>query len=44
MEDVVFKKALGAPLLTVECDCPGELGVAAMSRLESFIQVIGENL
>lgn len=44
MEDVVFKKALGAPLLTVECDCPGELGAGAMSRLESFIQVIGENL
>jgi len=44
MEDVVFTRALGAPLLTVECDCPGELGVAATSRLESFIQVIGENL
>ena len=44
MEDVVFTKSLGAPLLTVECDCPGELGAAAVSRLESFIQVIGENL
>ena len=44
MEDVVFTRALGAPLLTVECDCPGELGAAAVSRLESFIQVIGENL
>ena len=44
MEDVVFIKALDAPLLTVECDCPGELGAAAVSRLESFIQVLGENL
>jgi benzoyl-CoA reductase/2-hydroxyglutaryl-CoA dehydratase subunit BcrC/BadD/HgdB len=44
LEDIVFAEVLGAPLLTVECDCPGELGAAAMSRLESFIQVIGENL
>jgi benzoyl-CoA reductase/2-hydroxyglutaryl-CoA dehydratase subunit BcrC/BadD/HgdB len=44
LEDVVFTRALSAPLLTVECDCPGELGAAATSRLESFIQVIGENL
>ena len=44
MEDVVFARELGAPLLTVECDCPGELGASAVSRIESFIQVIGENL
>ncbi|MFH1150873.1 MAG: 2-hydroxyacyl-CoA dehydratase [Actinomycetota bacterium] len=44
MESVVFNRTLELPVLTLECDCPGELGAAAMSRLESFIQVLGENM
>lgn len=44
MESVVFNRTLQLPVLTLECDCPGAPGVAAMSRLESFIQVLGENL
>lgn len=44
MEDVVFKTGLELPLLTVECDCPGELTAPVLSRLENFIQVLGENL
>lgn len=43
LEDVVFSGELKLPLLTVECDCPGELGATARSRLENFIQVLGEN-
>lgn len=43
MEDVIFSRALGLPLLTVECDCPGGLGATARSRLENFVQVLGEN-
>lgn len=44
LEDVLFSKTLNAPVLTIECDCPGELGAGARSRLENFIQVLGENL
>lgn len=44
LEDVVFSRRLIAPVLTIECDCPGELGAGARSRLENFIQVLGENL
>lgn len=44
MEDVIFVKTLDAPLLTVECDCPGGLGATARARLENFIQVLGENI
>jgi len=44
LEDVVFSRSLERPALTVECDCPGELGAPARSRLENFIQVLGENL
>lgn len=44
LEDVVFSRTLTAPVLTIECDCPGELGAGARSRLENFIQVLGENL
>jgi len=43
-EDVVFSRAFDLPYITVECDCPGEMGATAASRLENFIQVIGENL
>jgi len=43
LEDVVFRRLLDMPLLTVECDCPGDLGAAARARLENFIQVLGEN-
>ncbi|MDD5748663.1 MAG: 2-hydroxyacyl-CoA dehydratase family protein [Actinomycetota bacterium] len=44
LEDVIFSRKLEKPMLTVECDCPGELGASALSRIESFIQVLGENL
>ncbi len=44
MEDVIFSRVLEAPLLTIECDCPGGLGATARARLENFIQVLGENL
>lgn len=44
LEDVIFARRLDRPLLTIECDCPGELGATAKSRLENFIQVLGENL
>jgi benzoyl-CoA reductase/2-hydroxyglutaryl-CoA dehydratase subunit BcrC/BadD/HgdB len=44
MEDAIFSSALDLPLLTIECDCPGGLGAAARSRLESFIQILGENV
>lgn len=44
MEDVIFSRLLHLPLLTIECDCPGGLGAAALARLESFVQVLGENL
>lgn len=44
MEDVIFTRELGLPLLTIECDCPGGLGATARSRLENFIQVLGENV
>jgi benzoyl-CoA reductase/2-hydroxyglutaryl-CoA dehydratase subunit BcrC/BadD/HgdB len=44
MEDVILSRVVGLPMLTVECDCPGELGATARARLENFIQVLGENL
>ena len=44
LEDVVFRRTLKRPLLTIECDCPGSLGAATGARLENFIQVLGENL
>lgn len=43
LEDVVFRRLLKVPMLTVECDCPGGLGASARARLENFIQVLGEN-
>lgn len=43
LEDVLFRRLLSRPLLTVECDCPGGLGAQARSRLENFIHVLGEN-
>ncbi len=44
MEDVIFTRVVGLPMLTIECDCPGGLGATAKARLENFIQVLGENL
>lgn len=44
LEDVVFSRCIKRPILTIECDCPGELGGSALTRIESFIQVLGENL
>jgi len=43
LEDVVFRRLITAPMLTVECDCPGTLGGTARARLENFVQVLGEN-
>jgi len=43
LEDVVFRRLITSPMLTVECDCPGTLGGTARARLENFIQVLGEN-
>lgn len=43
LEDVVFRKLLRPPMLTVECDCPGGLGASARARIENFVQVLGEN-
>lgn len=43
LEDVVFRRLLKVPMLTVECDCPGGLGASARARLENFVQVLGEN-
>jgi benzoyl-CoA reductase/2-hydroxyglutaryl-CoA dehydratase subunit BcrC/BadD/HgdB len=43
LEDVVFRRLIELPMLTVECDCPGMIGATALARLENFIQVIGEN-
>ncbi|MHB8897025.1 MAG: 2-hydroxyacyl-CoA dehydratase family protein [Candidatus Geothermincolia bacterium] len=43
LEDVVFRRLLEAPMLTLECDCPGGLGASARARLENFVQVLGEN-
>jgi benzoyl-CoA reductase/2-hydroxyglutaryl-CoA dehydratase subunit BcrC/BadD/HgdB len=43
LEDVVFRRLLELPMLTVECDCPGFLGATALARVENFIQVLGEN-
>ena len=43
LEDVVFRRLIRVPMLTVECDCPGTLGATARSRLENFVQVLGEN-
>ena len=44
LEGAVFSKLLSRPVLSLECDCPGELGAPARARLENFIQVLGENL
>ncbi len=44
LEDVLFRKLIELPMLTLECDCPGEPGAAGRARLENFIQVLGENL
>ena len=43
LEDVVFRRSIERPMLTVECDCPGTLGATSRARLENFIQVLGEN-
>jgi benzoyl-CoA reductase/2-hydroxyglutaryl-CoA dehydratase subunit BcrC/BadD/HgdB len=43
LEDVLFRRLLSMPMLTVECDCPGNLGATARARLENFVQVLGEN-
>jgi benzoyl-CoA reductase/2-hydroxyglutaryl-CoA dehydratase subunit BcrC/BadD/HgdB len=44
LEDAVFSRLLDRPVLTLECDCPGELSAQARSRLDNFIQVLGENI
>ena len=44
MEDVVFKREMGCPFLTLECDRPGSLEAGARLRLENFIQVLSENV
>lgn len=44
LENLVFARTLDWPLLNVETDCPGTLGATAMTRLENFIQVLGENI
>lgn len=44
IEDVIFAKALEPPMLTVECDCHGDLSAPVMNRLENFVNVLGENL
>jgi benzoyl-CoA reductase/2-hydroxyglutaryl-CoA dehydratase subunit BcrC/BadD/HgdB len=44
MEDVIFSSTIERPMITIECDCPGELGATGRARLENFIQVLGENL
>ncbi len=43
MEDVIFRREIPLPMLTIECDCPGGLGATARARLENFVQVLGEN-
>lgn len=44
LEDVVLAAELDSTMLTVECDCPGDISAPSRSRLENFIQVLGENL
>jgi len=44
LEDAVFSQLLDRPVMTLECDCPGELSAPARSRLDNFIQVLGENI
>jgi benzoyl-CoA reductase/2-hydroxyglutaryl-CoA dehydratase subunit BcrC/BadD/HgdB len=44
LEDVIFNSSLSRPMLTLECDCPGVPAATTVSRLENFIQVLGENI
>lgn len=44
LENVVFNKTLGRPMLTIECDWPGSVNATTRARLENFVQVLGENL
>ncbi|MDD5448602.1 MAG: 2-hydroxyacyl-CoA dehydratase family protein [Actinomycetota bacterium] len=44
LEDVIFSERLETPMITIEADCPGGLSAPARSRLENFIQVLGENI
>ncbi|TLN23720.1 2-hydroxyacyl-CoA dehydratase, partial [bacterium] len=43
MEEVIFKKSLGVPVLTIEGDRPMALDPRTRTRLESFIEMLGSS-
>jgi benzoyl-CoA reductase/2-hydroxyglutaryl-CoA dehydratase subunit BcrC/BadD/HgdB len=40
MEDVIFRKTLGVPILTIEGDRPTPLDARTQNRLESFVEML----
>jgi benzoyl-CoA reductase/2-hydroxyglutaryl-CoA dehydratase subunit BcrC/BadD/HgdB len=42
IEDVVIRKELPLPILTLEADAPGKLDKKARMRIEAFIQMLKE--
>jgi len=44
MHDKLLRKALGVPVLTLECDRPGPLDAAARTRIEAFVEMIRRRL
>jgi benzoyl-CoA reductase/2-hydroxyglutaryl-CoA dehydratase subunit BcrC/BadD/HgdB len=41
MEDVIFRKTLGVPVLTIEGDRPMPLDARTKTRIESFVEMLG---
>lgn len=40
VQDVLIRRALGTPILTLECDRPGPLDARARTRIEAFIEML----
>lgn len=43
MEDLIFRKSLGVPMLTIEGDRPIGLDARTRTRLESFVEMLAAN-
>lgn len=40
LEDMIFRRCLGVPILTVEGDKPGEVDMRTRTRLEAFVELL----
>lgn len=42
MYDTIFRKTLGVPILTLECDRPGGVDGQLRTRIEAFVEMLGK--